>query len=163
DVVLLHDGLLHSVVWDRVWAPLCRAHHVVRYDRRGYGRSPAATAAFSPEEDLLRVMEGTHVSRATLVGSSSGTALALDFALAHPDRVEALALIGPVVHGMRSSDYFTERGNAASAPLAQGDVRAAAENWSKDPFQVSGAKPEARKAILDALAANPQNFRVPGQ
>jgi 3-oxoadipate enol-lactonase len=162
-VVLLHDGLLHSVVWDEVWPLLCAKHHAVRYDRRGYGRSEAAKAPFSPEDDLLRVMQHVNMERATLMGSSSGTALATDFALAHPERVEALFLIGPVVHGMRSSDYFLQRGNTASAPLAVGDFRAAAENWSKDPFQVNGDRAQARKKIFETLAENPQNFKVPGQ
>jgi pimeloyl-ACP methyl ester carboxylesterase len=63
-------------------------------------------------------MEHTKIRQATLVGCSSGTALATDFAITYPDRVQALFLIGPVVHGMRSSDYSLQRGNAASAPLA---------------------------------------------
>jgi len=42
-LVLLHDGVLHSAVWDDVWPSLCKEFHTIRYDRRGYGRSPAAT------------------------------------------------------------------------------------------------------------------------
>jgi len=163
NIVLLHDGLLHSVVWDDVWRPLCAKYHVLRYDRRGYGRSDAASVPFSPESDLAALMQHVRMERATLVGASSGTALALDFALAHPAQVEALFLIGPVVHGMRSSDYFLARGNAANAPLAANDPRAAADNWAHDPFEVSGPRPEARKRIFEALAANPQNLRVAGQ
>src|SRR5271156_5363171 len=49
-VVLLHDGLLHSVTWDDVWKPLCSKYHVVRYDRRGYGRSDKARVPFVPED-----------------------------------------------------------------------------------------------------------------
>ena len=70
NIVLLHDGLLHSVVWDEVWAPLCAKYHVVRYDRRGYGRSDPAKAPFSPEADLALVMQRAHMDSATLVGSS---------------------------------------------------------------------------------------------
>src|SRR6516165_10422201 len=131
-VVLLHDGLLHAVVWDDLWPYLCAKYHVLRYDRRGYGRSDAAKAPFSAEADLASLMEHVGMNRATLVGSSSGSALALDFAISHPAKVEALFLIGPAVHGMRSSDYFEQRGNEANAPLAKGDVKRAAENWSKD-------------------------------
>src|ERR1022692_111471 len=49
-VVLLHDGLLHSVTWDGVWPSLCAKYHVVRYDRRGYGRSEPAKTPFVPED-----------------------------------------------------------------------------------------------------------------
>lgn len=163
NVVLLHDGLLHSVTWDDVWPLLCAKYHVVRYDRRGYGRSDAATAPFAPEEDLLQVLRGVGMERAILIGNSSGAGLALDFALAQPQLVEGMLLIGPVVHGMSSSAYFTERGNRANAPLAQNDVKAAAENWSRDPYLISGANPDARKKLLDTLAANPQNLKSGGQ
>jgi pimeloyl-ACP methyl ester carboxylesterase len=162
-VVLLHDGLLHSVVWEDMWSPLCAKNRVIRYDRRGYGRSEPAKEPFSPEADLALLLQSLRVDRAVLVGSSSGSAVALDFTLAHPERVEALVMIGPVVHGMRSSDYFVQRGNARGAPLAKGDFKSAAENWSKDRFQISGDRPEARKKVFDALVGNPQNLQVPGQ
>ena len=162
-VVLLHDGLLHSVTWDDVWAPLCSKYHVLRFDRRNYGRSDPAKAPFSPEDDLLAMMRVAKMDRAILIGNSSGAGLALDFALAHPDMTEGLLLIGPVVHGMASSAYFVERGNRASAPLSNGDVQAAAENWSRDRFLLSGNAAAARKRILEVLLQNPQNLKIGGQ
>jgi alpha-beta hydrolase superfamily lysophospholipase len=42
-VVLIHDGIVHSAVWDDVWPTLCKRFHTIRYDRRGYGRSPASS------------------------------------------------------------------------------------------------------------------------
>lgn len=163
DVVLLHDGLLHSITWDDVWAPLCAAYHVMRYDRRGYGRSDAATAPFAPEEDLAALMRAAGMGRAILVGNSSGAGLALDFALAHPEAVEGLFLIGPVVHGMPSSAYFVERGNRNNAPMDHDDAKAAAENWSRDPYLIAGARPEARKRLLDGLLSSPKNLKTGGQ
>src|SRR5215470_14370872 len=47
-VVLLHDGLLHSVTWDGMWERLCRKYHAIRYDRRGYGKSDLPKEQFSP-------------------------------------------------------------------------------------------------------------------
>ncbi len=163
NVVLLHDGLLHSVTWDEVWPSLCAKYHVLRYDRRGYGRSDAATAPFAPEEDLFQLMRLIKMDRAIVVGNSSGAGLALDFALAHPGMTEGLFLIGPVVHGMYSSAYFVDRGNRANAPLAKNDAKAAAENWSRDPYLISGANAEARKKLFDFLAQNPQNLKTGGQ
>jgi pimeloyl-ACP methyl ester carboxylesterase len=162
-VVLLHDGLVHSITWDAVWAPLCSRYHVLRYDRRGYGRSEPAKTPFVPEDDLSKIMRRVHVDRAMIVGNSSGGGLALDFALAHPEMVEALFLIGPVVHGMPSSDYFNERGSQNSAPLAHGDVKGTAENWSRDRFLIAGDDQRARKKVDDVLTENPQNLRVPGE
>ena len=161
-VVLLHDGLVHSITWEGVWTPLCAKYHVVRYDRRGYGRSEPAKARFVPEEDLFKIMRQVHMDRAIIVGNSSGGGLALDFALAHPEMVEGLVLIGPVVHGMPSSDYFNQRGSQNSAPLDKGDNKGAAENWSKDRFLISGDDQRARKILYDALLQNPQNLKVSG-
>src|SRR5215471_15787586 len=110
-IVLLHDGLVHAVTWDSVWSSLCQKYHVVRYDRRGYGRSDPPKAQFSPADDLYQLLKHLNVSHAVVVGSSSGGALAIDFALEHPQVVDGLFLVGPVLHGMRDSAYFAERGD----------------------------------------------------
>jgi hypothetical protein len=118
---------------------------------------------FVPEDDLLTIMHTVRMGQAVIVGNSSGAGLAIDFALAHPKMVTALFLIGPVVHGMASSDYFDKRGDENNAPLAHGDLRAAAERWSKDRFLIAGDDPPARKKLYDALAENPQNLKVAGE
>ena len=163
NVVLLHDGLVHSVTWDAVWAPLCAKYHVVRYDRRGYGRSESAATVFNPVEDLNKVMQQVNMKRGIIVGCSSGGGLALDFAVAHPEMVTGLFLIGPVVHGMASSDYFDARGAKNSAPMDHGDLKGAAKNWSEDRFIIGGNDPASRKKVYDALAANPQDLKVGGE
>ena len=48
-IVLLHDGLLHRQCWDAQWDIWATKHLVVRYDRRGYGRSSAANNFFTDE------------------------------------------------------------------------------------------------------------------
>jgi 3-oxoadipate enol-lactonase len=162
-IVLLHDGLLHSVTWDSVWEPLCRKYHTVRYDRRGYGRSDLPKSQFSPTEDLYALLEHVKIRKAIVVGNSSGGALALDFALAHPEMVEGLFLIGPVVDGMGVSEAFEERGKKNNAPLANGDVDAAAENWSKDRYVIGEGHEAARKKLYETLVENPQNLKYTGE
>jgi 3-oxoadipate enol-lactonase len=51
-IILLHDGLLPAVTWDEVWEPLGANHQVIRYDRRGYGRSELPSKSYSSTEDL---------------------------------------------------------------------------------------------------------------
>ena len=159
-VVLLHDGLVHSITWDDIWTPLCSKYHVLRYDRRVYGRSQPAKTRFVPEDDLFAIMHHVHLDRAIILGNSSGGGLALDFALAHPEMVTGLFLIGPVVHGMASTDYFNERGRENNLPLARGNLKAVARNWSKDRFLIAGDDQPARKKLYNALANNPQNLSV---
>jgi pimeloyl-ACP methyl ester carboxylesterase len=157
-VVLLHDGLLHSNTWDGAWPALCKKYHAIRYDRRGYGHSDQPKTRFTPIEDLFALLNQLNVHRAIVVGNSSGGALAIDFALAHPQMVEGLFLVGPVVGGMDTTDHFSERGKKNSAPIEKGDLKAAAENWSKDQYIVAAGHDAARKIILDTLVEYPQNL-----
>jgi 3-oxoadipate enol-lactonase len=162
-IVLLHDGLLNSMTWDPVWEPLCRKYHTVRYDRRGYGRSDAPKAKFSPTDDLAALLAHVTISRAVVVGSSSGGALAIDFALAHPEMVEGLILLGPVVHGMDVSPAFIERGTQNNAPLENNDTKTAADNWSKDQFIIGEGHDPVRKKLYDGLMEYPQNLKYTGE
>ncbi|WP_326836279.1 alpha/beta fold hydrolase [Amycolatopsis rhabdoformis] len=98
-VVLLHAGIADRRMWDRQFAALARHHRVIRYDRRGHGESVPVEGTVSHHHDLLAVMSALGVDRAALVGSSMGGAYALDAALAAPDRVESLALIGSGLSG----------------------------------------------------------------
>jgi 3-oxoadipate enol-lactonase len=163
NIVLLHDGLLHSVTWDLIWEPLCRKYHVARYDRRGYGRSELPKSQFSPTEDLFALLGHLKMPQAVVVGNSSGGALAIDFALVHPDMVEGLLLIGPVVNGMEFTPAFMERGTKNNAPLATDDIKTAAENWSKDPYIIGERHDAARKKLYDTLVENPQNLKYTGE
>jgi|ERR1035438_2925860 3-oxoadipate enol-lactonase len=162
-VVLLHDGLLHSVTWDLMWKPLCAKYHTVRYDRRGYGRSEAPKTQFAPTEDLYALLAHLKIERAVVVGNSAGGALAIDYALAHPEMVEGLFLIGPVLDGMGVSTAFIERREKNMAPLKNGDAKGAAENWSKDRFIIGEGHDAARKRVYDVLAENPQNLKYTGE
>jgi 3-oxoadipate enol-lactonase len=98
-VVLIHDGIAHSVVWDGVWPAFCKQFHTIRYDRRGYGRSPVTTQPYFETDDLQALMHNLQIKRAMLVGSSHGGALAINFTLEHPALVEQWVLVGAVVDG----------------------------------------------------------------
>lgn len=98
-VVLMHGAGMDSRLWDAVAPALARAHTVIRYDARGLGRSSTPTAPFWDVEDLCAVLDHFNLPCAALVGLSMGGETALDFALAHPARVRALALVGTSVSG----------------------------------------------------------------
>jgi 3-oxoadipate enol-lactonase len=158
-IALLHDGLLDAVTWDEVWQPLATGHRVVRYDRRGYGRSDPATASFSPEEDLAKLLRYLQVEHALIAGSSSGGALAIDFAVAHPELVDGLFLIGPVLHGMEFRPEFGERAKRNNEPMERGDVKAWAANWSQDRFLIAGSDDSARRKVYEQLVANAEKLK----
>jgi pimeloyl-ACP methyl ester carboxylesterase len=66
-VVLSHEGLLHSESWDAQVAALAAEHRVARWDRRGYGRSPRPTEAYSSVADLAAVVRAVSDEPAALV------------------------------------------------------------------------------------------------
>lgn len=98
-VVLVHGGLVDSRLWDDQMKELAKRHRVVRYDLRGYGKSAAPTADFSPVEDLRALLAFLRVERATVVGLSLGGIIAADFALEHPRMTEGLVLVGAGLRG----------------------------------------------------------------
>src|SRR5262249_14573612 len=99
-VVLVHDGVLHSAAWDYVWPEFCKHFHTIRYDRRGYGRSPVATQGYYATGDLAAILHHLKLKRVTIVGSSHGGEISINFTLEHPEMVDELVLVGAVVGGM---------------------------------------------------------------
>jgi 3-oxoadipate enol-lactonase len=160
-VVLVHDGVVNSAVWDDVWPEFCKHFHHIRYDRRGYGRSPAATTWYSETDDLLSLLHHLKLSRVALVGSSHGGELSIDFTLAHPEMVQQRVLVGAVVSGMPYSEHFLDRGKHAFELLGKGDLKGAISEWSKDKYLIAPGNDAARKRLFDLLSANPQDMQHP--
>jgi 3-oxoadipate enol-lactonase len=99
-VLLLHAGVTDSRVWD-LTAPLLvsAGYRVIRYDARGFGRSPASGTPFSAVADALAVLDSVGAPTAHFVGLSQGAATAVDTALAAPHRVRTLTVVAPGLSG----------------------------------------------------------------
>ena len=98
-VVLLSGSNLDRRMWDREAAWLSKTHTVVRYDFRAHGQSDTATAPFSMLGDLIDVLDTLRMPKASLIGLSAGSTVALDAALEFPDRVERMVLSAPAPSG----------------------------------------------------------------
>src|SRR5580693_4010477 len=98
-VVLLHDGVVNSAVWDDVWPAFCGHFHTIRYDRRGYGRSPATKKPYYEADDLAALLQDRKISHAAIVASSHGGEVALNFSLRYAAFVSELVLVGPAATG----------------------------------------------------------------
>ncbi|HKE51495.1 MAG TPA: alpha/beta hydrolase, partial [Actinomycetes bacterium] len=103
-VMLLHAGVGDSRMWDPVVERLRDRYRLLRYDARGYGRTPAPTAPFSMLGDLLAVLDYFGLDRVHLVGCSMGGQISMDCAIAHPDRVRTLTLLAPGLSGYEWPD-----------------------------------------------------------
>jgi len=152
-IVLIHDELLHSEEWDAQIAAFSGDYRVIRYDRRGYGRSPASTTSYSDAEDLLAVLSAADASHAALIACGDGAALAVDFAASRPEMVDAMILVGPTFDGLGYSSHFVERFRANIGP----DDEASIARWAEDRYLTAPANAAARERVRALLKANPQN------
>jgi len=96
-LVLLHPGWGDSSIWLPVLDRLPSHYRVIRYDIRGFGKSPAPAAPFSQLGDLAVVLDHRRANRVLLVGHSAGGGTAIGLALAGPARVRGLLLLAPGV------------------------------------------------------------------
>jgi len=161
-IILLHDGLVDCRVWDEQTAFLARQYQVIRYDRRGYGRSEPPEADYSNVADLYTLLRSLEIERTILMGGSAGGMIAIDFALAHPDMVAGLVLVGAYVDGFESSEHSQQRALAAARPLIEDDdVEQTIENWVNDPYFVAPENKVARQQFRHFLTSQPHNLYDP--
>ncbi|MBI3648195.1 MAG: alpha/beta hydrolase, partial [Actinobacteria bacterium] len=128
-VVFLHAGLMDA----RMWAPQLPAfsadHRAIAFDLRGYGRSDPSERSYSPTDDLLALLDTLEIDSAALVGCSMGGAIAIDFTLEHPERVQALVPVASGLGGFSFRAYSDEQIARAEASEAKGDLAASVELW----------------------------------
>lgn len=107
-VLLLHGGLGDSGLWEPVVPFLAEQFRTIRTDLRFYGRSTGPSVPWSWEEDAIGVLDELGVERAAIVGLSMGGKIALDAALAQPERLWAVAGVAPGLGGHDSGAYTEE-------------------------------------------------------
>lgn len=152
-VVLLHDGVVNSAVWDDVWPILCKQFHVIRYDRRGYGRTAATKKPYYEADDLAALLRDRKISQAALVGSSHGGNIALSFALRYPARVSDLVLVGPEAEGFPYSEHFIMNQIAFQKAKDPIEVRA------NSTYFILPGHHTAREHLRKLLTASPQDHK----
>ncbi|MFG2114018.1 alpha/beta fold hydrolase [Streptomyces sp. NPDC048718] len=126
-VLLIHSGVCDRRMWDGQFHALAEAgHRVVRCDLRGFGQTPI-DASHVHADDLRDLLDHLGIERAALVGSSFGGAVAVEFAVRHPGRVTALALLCAAAHEHEPSAELREFNARERALLIAGDIAAATE------------------------------------
>ena len=164
-VVFLHGGLGDSRLFEPQARALADSFRCVRFDVRLWGRSEAPGEPFSWIDDTIGVLDALDIERAALVGLSFGGGIALDVALAHPERVSALVHVAAGMSGMPVNVYSEaqqayEDEMAADfevwAPLGADDFMR--ELWQSTP-EAKGVPDGAEPAPRDA--ARPEDLRCP--
>jgi pimeloyl-ACP methyl ester carboxylesterase len=136
-LVLVHGFACGLRMWDPQVKALARSWRVVTYDVRGHGISgaPDDWAAYSQAisvADLGGLLERLGLRRAAVGGLSMGGNIALNFALAHPERVTALVVADTGAGSDEAADWIAT-------------VHALADALERDGLE----------AFVDAALANP--------
>ncbi|MPY94504.1 MAG: alpha/beta fold hydrolase [Acidimicrobiia bacterium] len=124
------DNDWESPVWRHWLLGLAEERSLVRYDERGCGLSDWDVGRCDVDawvEDLELVVEATGVDRFPLIGLSQGGAVAIAYAVRHPERVSHVVLVGAYARGrLVRADNEDERREAAL------DIELARVGWRRE-------------------------------
>jgi class 3 adenylate cyclase len=101
-----------SPVWRHVFRGLSSDHTLIRYDARGNGMSDWDVDELSLDawvSDLETVVDAARVERFPLIGISQGCAVAVGYAVGHPERVSHLVLYGGFALGGKKARAARKR------------------------------------------------------
>lgn len=154
-----------SPVWRHLLAEFARDHTFIRYDERGNGLSDWNVADLSFDawvEDLDSVVEAAKLDRFPLLGISQGGAVAIAYAVRHPEKVSHLILYGAYARGWakRDSPEEIEQRQAALTLVRLGwgkDNPAFRQLWTT--LYAPDATPEQAQSFndLQRVSTSPEN------
>jgi pimeloyl-ACP methyl ester carboxylesterase/DNA-binding winged helix-turn-helix (wHTH) protein len=91
-----------SPVWRHWWQALAQDHTLIRFDQRGSGLSDREVEDLSFDawvRDMEAVADASGEERFDLLGISQGGAVAMEYAIRHPDRVRRMVIYGAYTQG----------------------------------------------------------------
>jgi pimeloyl-ACP methyl ester carboxylesterase/DNA-binding winged helix-turn-helix (wHTH) protein len=114
-----------SPIWSHLLHVLAAEHRLIRYDARGNGLSDWELDDISFDafvRDLESVIDAIGIERFPLFGISQGCAVAIAYAVRHPERVSRLILYGGFARGRRrrGSQEGIEQSEAFLTLMRQG-------------------------------------------
>jgi 3-oxoadipate enol-lactonase len=171
-LLLVHAGIADRRMWDDQVEPFADAGWtVVRADLPGFGETPPPARPVALWAVLRDLLDHLGLPRAVVVGCSLGGRAAVELALAAPDRVQALVLVGSGLGGHRFEEpALLELWERTEAALDRGDHLEAAELEVDTWVAGSGRGPEAvgpelrrrvRDMLLVAYAHGPADLEEP--
>jgi pimeloyl-ACP methyl ester carboxylesterase len=156
-VLLIHGGNAIAVQWSPLLADLQREFHWYAPDRPGCGLtdkfdySQGTNFKQHAREFVGGVMDALDLRHASLVGSSMGGYWALLFALAEPDRVDKIVLLGSPAASLPPDERPKRPPSVPGSPSIEGTRAALRGRLVADVDRVS-------REMLDASTAG---YRLP--
>lgn len=162
NIVLLHDGMVNCYIWDEQFPLLAKTYRVIRYDRRGYGKSTDPKTQYSHIDDLNTLFTQLKVDKAVVFGMSSGGRLAIDFTLANPEKVKGLVLVGAVVSGFGYTSHMSTRGGHFNAKAMSSDpVKTNRYFIMDDPYEIYIDNRKAKEKVMKLVPFLGRDNNVP--
>lgn len=153
-LVLIHGGLVNHHLWDDQFEYFVQqGYQVLRYDVRGFGQSSAPDRSFAHHDDLKLLMDSLGLERAVIMGLSMGGGIAIDFALAYPEKVAALIPVAAGLGGYKMQSAVSQQMNQElKAAYEAGDkpkaVEISLQLWTDGPARAhSHIDPSVRKKV----------------
>ncbi|HEX6117983.1 MAG TPA: alpha/beta fold hydrolase [Dongiaceae bacterium] len=118
-----------SPVWRHLLSELSADFRLIRYDERGNGLSDWKVDDFSVEAlvcDLETVVDAAGLDRFPLLGISQGCAVAICYAVRHPERVTRMVLHGGYAKGWRA------RANPSEIAKREAMLTLVREGWGQE-------------------------------
>ena len=164
-VVLVHEAIGDSRMWEPQWQTFPRAHRTVRYDMRGFGKSPIGPGRFSHGRDLVDLLDEVGLERTSLVAGSLGGRVALEVAVEQPDRIEKLVLMNPGGPGGDWSEETQAGWAEEEAALDRGDLDAAVEvnlrMWVDGPHRAPGEVDQEVRELVAQMQRRSFELQLP--
>ncbi len=145
-----------SPIWSHWIEGLSDRHRLVRYDERGCGLSDWDVTDFGFDawvEDLELVVDSAGLDRFPLLGVSQGCAVAVAFAVRHPERVTRLVLVGGYARGRLARAATDDERQEAELDLALGRVAWRREDATFRQVFAGQFLPDASREHWDAFNA----------
>lgn len=163
NIVLLHDGMVNREIWDEQFPLLAKTYRVVRYDRRGYGKSSDPQIKYSHITDLNQLFIQLKIDKAIIFGMSSGGRLAIDFTLTYPEKVNGLVLVGAVVSGFGYTSHMNTRGGYFNPQKYSNPVKVNEYFIMDDPYEIYSENRAAKEKVMKLLPNLARQNTIPTQ
>ena len=152
-VLISGGGVLDTRAWDHQFKTFAQHYKVIRYDIRGMGKSARPSKPFSHSRDLYALLKHLKVRKAHVVGLSFSGAIAIDFALEHPEMVNHLVLASTATSDNAKSKENVDSLLALSAMMKREGLLKTVQFVTELPFFISqdnaAAKEKIRQIYLD--------------
>ena len=152
-ILLTHGFAASSRMFAQTVPALATDHTVITWDMRGHGQTdypddPAQYTVPLVMGDMAALLDAAGADRAVILGHSVGGFLALEFNLAHPDRVDALVLedTGPGYRKDEGRKGWNDTAEAYAVDLDEKDLEGIHDSEELDPSVHRNAAGLARAA-----------------